>query len=63
MMRARAILSCLYYGLMPWWVYERHRHYTCSWWAHLVINAKYAWRWITFREDEEDRTFERETNR
>jgi len=61
-MRARAIFFCLLYGLLPWWAYERERHYQCSWWEHLKINAAYAWRWLTFQEDESDREFERSTN-
>jgi hypothetical protein len=61
-MRLRAIWCCLKFGLLPWWAYEKQRHYNCSYWQHLQINAGYAWRWLTFQEDEEDRAFERDTN-
>lgn len=62
MIRTRAILKALYFGIMPYWVYENVRHYECSYWQHLVINIKYAWRWITYSEDESDREFELKTN-
>jgi hypothetical protein len=60
--RARAIYCCLFFGLLPWWAYERHRHYDCSWWYHLRINACLAWRWLSFQEDDEDRAFETKFN-
>lgn len=60
--RIKAILNCLYFGLLPWWVYERNRHYDCSYIRHLAINIQYAWRWITFQENESDREFELKVN-
>jgi len=62
MVRLRAIFYCLKFGLLPWWAYEKARHYECSYWQHLLINAEYAWVWLTFREDASDRAFEAETN-
>ncbi|MGN6416161.1 MAG: hypothetical protein ACTHMC_01625 [Pseudobacter sp.] len=62
MIRIKAILYALYFGIMPYWMYEKERHYRCSWYAHLVINLQYAYRWITFRETHSDRKFERKTN-
>lgn len=63
MVRIRAILNCFFFGIMPWWVYEKNRHYQCSYLQHLCINIQYAWRWITYREDESDRDFEAEVNK
>ena len=62
MTRIRAILKALFYGIMPYWTYESVRHYECSYFTHLVINIRYAWRWITYSEDESDRDFELKTN-
>jgi hypothetical protein len=62
MIRIRAILKALYFGLMPYWVYEKVRHYECSYFRHLVINIRYAFRWVTYSEDESDRQFELKTN-
>lgn len=62
MVRLRAILYCLKFGLLPWWAYEATRHYNCSYWQHLLINAGYAWRWLSFQEDASDWQFEAETN-
>ncbi len=61
-MRAGAIIACLYYGLLPWWCYERRRHYSCSYWRHLWINLALAWRWATCRQTYSDMRFELETN-
>lgn len=61
-MRIRAIYYCLKFGVLPWWCYERRRHYTCSYLDHLALNLRYAWRWITFQETAEDITFERQVN-
>mgnify|MGYP003451633122 CR=1 FL=1 len=45
--RIKAIWCCLFYGLMPWWVYEQECHYKGdSYWQHLVMNVKYAGVWI-----------------
>ena len=61
-LRLRAILYALYFGILPYWCYEKKRHYNCSYWHHLVINVRYAWRWITFKEKEKDIEFEIKTN-
>jgi hypothetical protein len=61
-MRLKAIWCCVKFGLLPWWCYEKQRHYDCSYWQHLAINAAYAWRWLIFQEDESDREFERTIN-
>lgn len=61
-MRFMAILCALWFGVMPWWVYERSPHYGCGYWAHLRLNLGLAWRWGWRRETEEDREFEQTTN-
>jgi hypothetical protein len=61
-MRIRAIYKCVVHGLLPYWMYEKQKHYTCSYLEHLAINIKYAWRWATFSETESDINFEKTTN-
>ena len=63
--RLRAIFCCLYFGIMPWQVYEKDHHYKgMSYWNHLVMNLEMAWQWIgqldTITQEELD--FEREVN-
>lgn len=61
-MRMRAIFCALYFGILPYWCYEKTRHYQCSYWQHLMINLKYAWRWLSFTETAKDIEFEKRTN-
>jgi hypothetical protein len=61
--RLLAIFNCIYFGILPSWVYEKVKHYDCSYIQHLVINLRYAWRWITFTEDQSDWEFELNTNK
>lgn len=61
-MRLRAIYGALKYGILPWWMYERVKHYECSYWQHLRINLRYALRWALFKEDKSDVEFEIKTN-
>jgi hypothetical protein len=61
-MRPKAILKALYHGILPYWFYEKERHYGCSYWQHLWINIQYAFRWATFREYESDIEFEKTNN-
>jgi hypothetical protein len=63
MVRLKAILNCLRFGVLPWWAYEKKRHYDCSYFEHLLINIRYAWRWVTYQDDESDRDFESEVNK
>jgi hypothetical protein len=60
--RIKAIACALWFGILPWWMYEEKRHYDCSYAHHLWINIKYAVRWILFIENESDRQFEKKTN-
>jgi hypothetical protein len=56
--RYRAIIKALYHGIVPWWVYEKEKHFEGGYLRHLGINLSYAWRWLTFREFESDVDFE-----
>lgn len=62
MMRLKAIYKAFYHGLLPWWMYEREKHYRGSYGRHLLINLKYAFRWATFRELDSDIEFELTVN-
>lgn len=55
--RAGMIGEALFYGLLPSRVYERERHYDCSYWRHAAMNLALAWRWATWRETSDDREF------
>lgn len=62
-MRLRAIACALWFGLLPWPAYESRCHYAGMTYAgHVWLNLHYAWVWITHRETEADRQFEREVN-
>lgn len=61
-MRIRAIFYALKFGILPYWLYEENKHYRCSYLQHLIINLKYALRWLSFQEDDSDWKFEIETN-
>lgn len=60
--RIRAICKAIYHGVLPYRCYEKVKHYDCSYLQHLLINLKYAWRWVTFKEDESDIAFEKQIN-
>jgi len=55
--RHRVIVEALFYGLLPSRLYERERHYDCSYAAHAVMNVALAWRWATWSETDADRAF------
>lgn len=61
-MRIKAIACALWFGLLPWQLYEKKKHYECSYLQHLWLNIKYACRWLFFKETESDREFERTVN-
>lgn len=61
-MRLHAIARALWFGVLPWWLYENEPHYDCGYWPHLALNLGYALRWASRRETEADRRFEREVN-
>jgi len=62
-MRARAIACALWYGILPWWMYEDRCHYPgMTYLQHLRLNLRYAWTWISGRETTDDVAFELSTN-
>lgn len=62
-MRLRAIFCCLYFGVMPWQLYETAKHYEgWSYLRHLRLNINQALIWLTFRETDNDCKFEQEVN-
>lgn len=64
MTRLRAIYYALSYGLRPHWLYEDTPHYApMTYGEHLRLNLAYALRWLTWRDTDEDRRFEKEKNR
>jgi hypothetical protein len=42
MKKVKEILQCFLYGALPYWCYEKKRHYGCSWYEHLKINLNYG---------------------
>lgn len=61
--RARAVTRALWFGLLPWRLYERECHYAgMSYLAHLGMNLAVAWRWLTGGETNADRNFELDVN-
>lgn len=64
--RIRAIASALWFGTLPWWVYEpkphENYHSYSHWLSHLVNDYCYVAKWITFRETDKDWEFEAEVN-
>jgi hypothetical protein len=62
MIRIRAIFCALWFGIMPYWVYERHCHYRRGYWKHLKLNLETAMLWILFREKPSWHQFERDVN-
>lgn len=63
MIRIKAIWYCLKFGILPYWMYEKKKHYECNYFEHLMINIKMACRWALFKEDETDIEFERKVNK
>lgn len=61
-MRVKVIYNSIKHGLLPWQLYEKEKHYNCSYWQHLWINIQYSWRWITFKELQSDIDFETKNN-
>ena len=60
--RLASVWYCLWYGVRPWWMYERVKHHRGSYWDHLTANLAYAWRWVTWRDQTADRAYEAEVN-
>lgn len=61
--RARAIFCCIWFGTMPWQLYESEKHYEYDYYSHLKLNWGTAWTWLTSRKiDKEEFEFEQEVN-
>ena len=61
-MRIRAIFCCFYFSLMPWWIYEKKKHYDTHYLKHIKLNLSQIKVWLLKQETQEDIDFERETN-
>jgi hypothetical protein len=61
--RRKAIWYCFYFGVLPWWVYEKSPHYRCGYLYHLWINIHMALRWAFFLETQNDIYFEKTVNK
>lgn len=62
-MRTRAVACALWFGLLPWWLYERRCHYLgMTYGAHLWLNLRYGLAWATWRETAGDVLFEWDVN-
>ena len=61
--RTRAIYCCIWFGTMPWQLYESEKHYEYDYYSHLKLNWGSAWMWLTSRKiDKEELEFEHEGN-
>lgn len=61
--RARAIFCCIWFGTMPWRLYEKKKHYCSSYLRHLKLNWSSAYMWLTtLKIDAEELEFEQEFN-
>jgi hypothetical protein len=49
-MRLRGIWCCLWFGTMPWRLYEKKKHYRRGYWRHLKLNWGTVWMWLTKRK-------------
>ena len=61
--RARAIFCCIWFGTMPWRLYEKKKHYRRSYLLHLKLNWGMVWVWLTsWKVDTDEIEFEQEVN-
>jgi len=61
--RARAIFCCIWFGTMPWQLYEHKKHYEYDYWSHLKLNWKMVLVWLTsLKIDAEELEFEQKAN-
>ena len=47
---------------MPWWIYEKKKHYDTHYLKHIKLNLSQIKVWLLKQETQEDIDFERETN-
>jgi len=48
-MRLKGIWCCIWFGTMPWRLYEKEKHYRRGYWKHLKLNWGTVWMWLTQR--------------
>lgn len=61
--RARAIFCCIWFGTLPWRLYETKKHYRRSYSLHLKLNWGSAYAWLTnYEVVKEEIEFEQEVN-
>lgn len=61
-MRLRAIFCCLYFGVVPSFVYEPKCHHNGTYLTHLKLNLEMVLIWLFFQETQEDVEFESQVN-
>jgi hypothetical protein len=61
--RLRAIFCCLWFGILPSWVYEPVCHYRRGYFRHCKLNLQQVWVWLSFSEKASSIDFELEINR
>jgi hypothetical protein len=69
-MRRRAVFCCLYFGILPWWIYERTCHYGprddgsrgLGYLRHLTINLRRAVLWACGSPSDHEVDFELRVN-
>ena len=49
-MRLKGIWCCIWFGTMPWRLYEKKKHYRRGYWKHLKLNWGTVWMWLTKRK-------------
>lgn len=47
---------------MPWWIYEKKKHYATNYLKHMKLNLSQIKVWLLKQETQEDLDFEIETN-
>lgn len=61
--RIRAIFCCIWFGTMPWRLYENKKHYEYDYVSHLKLNWNMVLVWLTsLKIDAEELKFEQEVN-
>jgi hypothetical protein len=60
--RIQAIWFCFWYGIRPWWMYEKTKHHRGTYFDHLIANINYAKSWIRNKDDASDRGYESVVN-
>ena len=61
-MRIRAIFCCIYFSIVPWWIYEKKKHYGTNYLKHMKLNLTQIKVWLLKQETQEDIEFEKEVN-